>query len=123
MVTDSWASTSVTVVARFNAPSLRTPFGHTLFHAVSAEALPPQEIDRIERHHAVRAATVRDNVAAFLQLAHALGEICERHGNSARNVGRHVLFTRTDIDERDLAGADTAHEFVIPNWFQRAAFL
>ena len=79
MVTDSWSSTSVTVGARFHAPSLRAPFGHAVFHAVRAEALPSQEIDRIERHHAVRTAAVRDDVAAFLQLAQAGPEVCERH--------------------------------------------
>jgi len=57
MVTYSWSSTGGTVVARFHPPSLRTPFGHAVFHAVSAEALPSQEIDRIERHHAVQGAT------------------------------------------------------------------
>jgi hypothetical protein len=69
MVTYSWSSTGVTVVARFHAPSLRPPFGHAVFHAVSAEALPSQEIDRIERHHTVGAAAVRDNVAPLLQRA------------------------------------------------------
>ncbi len=50
-------------------------------------------------------------------------EVCERHGNSARDVRRHVLLARADVDERDLAGADTPHEFVVVNRLQRAAFL
>ena len=40
---DSRSSTGVTVIAGFNAPSLRAPFGHTMLHTVRAEALPPQE--------------------------------------------------------------------------------
>ena len=109
--------------ARFNAPSLRTPFGHAVLHAVSAEALPSKEIDRIERHHAVRTAAIRDDVAALLQRAHVLAEVCERYGDRARDVSRHVLLTRTDVDERDLTGADTPHELVVANRLKRAAVL
>jgi hypothetical protein len=55
----------VTVIARFDAPSLRTPLSHAVLQSVRAEAPAPQEIDRIERHHAVGAAAIRDNVATF----------------------------------------------------------
>jgi hypothetical protein len=119
---DSWSSTGVTVVAGFNAPSPRPPFGHTMLHTVRAEALPSQEIDRVERHHAVRAAAIRHDVAAFLQLAEAFPEVGERHGDRARYVSREVLLTGTDVDEGDLAGADTPHELVVANRLKRTAF-
>jgi len=112
----------VTVLTRFDAPSLRPPFGRAKFHAVRAEALPAQEIDRIERHHAVGPAAIRHDVAAFLQRAQAFPEVCERHGHRTRKVRRHVLLARPDIDECDLAGADTPHEFVIAHRLQRTAF-
>ena len=59
----------------------------------------------------------------FCNVAQALPEFCERHGDRARNVSRHVLLTRTDVDERDLAGPDTPHEFVVAHRLQRAALL
>ena len=34
---------------------------------------------------------------------------------------RHVLLARPDVDERDLAGANTAHEFVVVDGLQCAA--
>ena len=49
-----------------------------MFQAVRAEALPSQEIDGVERHHAVRAAAIRDDVAAFLQFAQTFAEFRER---------------------------------------------
>jgi hypothetical protein len=123
MLTDSWSSTGALLVACFDVPSLRTPFGHAVFHPVSAEAVASQEIHRVERHHTVRTAAISDDVAALLQFAQTLTKIRNRYGNSARDVGRHVLFTRADVDERDLAGPHTAHEFVVVNRFQGAAFL
>jgi hypothetical protein len=121
MVLDSWSSTGATVVARFDAPSLRPPFRHAVFHPVSAEAPPSQQIYRIERHHTVRTAAISDDVATLPQLAQTLAEIWDRHGDSAWDVGRHVLFMRADVNQRDFAGSNTAHEFVVINWFQRAA--
>jgi hypothetical protein len=48
MVTESWSSTRVTVVARVDAPSLRPPFGYAVFHAVSTEAFSSQERHSVE---------------------------------------------------------------------------
>ena len=123
MVTRSWATTRVTVIARLDAPSQGAPFGHAMLHAVSAETLSSQEVDRIERHHAVRAAAVRDDVAPFLQLAHALRQVSEREGNRAGNVPRHVLLTRPNVDQRDLAGANPPYQFVVVDRLQRAALV
>ena len=94
-----------------------------MFHAVSAKALPTQQRHGVERHHAVRAAAIGDDIPAFPQLAQSPAQICERQGNRTWEVSRHVLLARADVDERDLAGADAAHELVIVDWLQRAAFL
>ena len=75
------------------------------------------------RHHAVRAAAIRHDVAPFRQRSQAFPKFCDRCGDGTRNVSRHVLLARTDVDERDLTGADTSHELVITDRLQRATFL
>jgi len=92
-----------------------------MFQPVRSEALPPKERDRIERHYAIRATAIRDDVAAFTQLAHTSGEVCQGHGERAWKMTRNVLLARPDVDHRNLSRANTACELLIVHRFQRAA--
>ena len=86
-----------------------------------AKAFPAQQVDRIERHYAVGATAVRDDVAPFLQLLHTRRQVSEREGNRAGNMPRHVLLTRPNIDQRDLAATNPPYQFVVVDGLQRAA--
>jgi hypothetical protein len=113
----------VTVIARFNPPSLGTPLSHAVLESVRAEAPAPKEIDRIERHQAVGAAAICDDVATFAQVTQTCPEFCQRHGDGARNMCSRVLLTWSDVDHSDLAGAYATHEFVVVDRLQRATLL
>jgi hypothetical protein len=84
-----------------------------MFQAVRAEPLSAQDIDCIERHHAVRAATIRDDVASFPQLADTLREVGERYRDRAGNVTGHILLAWANVNQRDLIVANPAHELVV----------
>src|SRR5581483_4472763 len=116
----SSATTRLALITGLDAPSQGAPFRHAILQPMCAKALSAQQVDRIERHHAVGAAAVRDDVAPLLQLLHALRQVSEREGNRAGNMPRHVLLTGPNIDQRDLATTNPSYQFVVVDGLQRA---
>jgi hypothetical protein len=109
------------VLAGVHAPSLRTPFRHAVVEALRAKAFSAQQVDCIERHHAVGAAAVRDDVATFPQLLETLRQISERERDRTGKVPRHVFLTRSNIDQRDLTATNPPYQFVVVDGLERAA--
>ena len=78
----------------------------------------PQQPDRLERHHAVPAAAVRDNLGAGGQLGQPAGQVARRDADGAGDVRGSVLGSRADIQHPALAHAPAqlaaGHRLQIP---------
>jgi hypothetical protein len=47
------------------------------------------------------------------QVADMVRKLGERHGDRAGDVTGDVLFSRSNVNQRDLAGANPAHELFV----------
>ena len=86
---------------------------------------PPatQQLDGLDRHHAVRTATVGHHVTVLRYLLQSFRQF--RNGDRAgpRDVPRLVLLDRTNVEHRDLAAAHAAHQLVARDGLERAPSL
>lgn len=106
-----------------DAPAARAPFRDAQLHPVGAQALAAEQVDGVERHDAVRPATVRDDFTRGRQVGDVRGEVGHGRGNGARDVAGQVFLARTDVDERDLARPHAAHELFVADRLQRLALI
>ncbi len=86
--------------------------GWTQVEVVGAKACSPQNIDGSERHRAVRATTVGDDLAVFWQLIEPHRELTERDVKSAGQMKGLPLLNRTNIEEGRFAIGDLDKELL-----------
>jgi hypothetical protein len=67
------------VALGLEVPATGTPVDDSLLHAVGLEALPAEDLDRLDRHDAVRAAAVSDDLAAPRKLLETRLQLTDRN--------------------------------------------
>src|SRR5262249_58340352 len=100
------------VLACFEPPAQRAPFCDALFEPLRADTLSAQQLDRVERHHTIRAPTIRDDITALPELREALRQLRQWHGDGSRDMSRQVLLPWPDVDQRDATSVDSAQQLV-----------
>ena len=87
------------------------------------EATLTQQSHRVYRHHAVRPTTVGDNFAIFWHVPQACLEISQWDGKRTGDMACLVLLDRANVEDRSLAGPDTAYQFFAAHLFEHAPLL
>jgi hypothetical protein len=88
-----------------------------------AKAFLAQQFHGFNRHHALWAAAVRDDLAILRQLGQTLSQLTDRDRARPGNMAGAILLGRTHIEDRDFAIPNTLHELLAGDAFQGTAFL
>src|SRR3972149_4703897 len=85
--------------ARFDPSAASAPFDDALLHAVGAKPLLPEKRHGLDGHHAVRSATVRDDVLVLRQFGEPLLQLGKWNGARARDVASTKFLRGPPIED------------------------
>ncbi len=106
----SWSAMRPLAAAGLDGEPGHPPLRKTVLEAPRSKAARPKQIDALWGQHAVRAATIRDDVSRDRHLRKPCGQLVERDGHGSRNVPCLVLGVGSQIEHRDCAGANASPE-------------